>query len=186
MTLPESSAEWQNLVKDMGPLQGPFDWALCLGSLRQGESLRFTPLGNLVQAFCEYGDAESRTALSRLAGELLTRARAELNFDIRAELPHGFQSGRPLTFASLVADQAGKGPEFWGRHLASAYDSIPMVPELAEQALSLLEPVTGKRVLLTTLVLDRPDLASTCVHLLKSQGAEWVGLLSLARDGCRG
>jgi len=161
---------------------GPFDWALSLGPRRRPKHARLTALGELVEAWRTYGDADAQSALSRLALELLQRAETELEFDFRTELPLGFESGKHFTFAELVGDRPGDRGGFWERCLASSYKETPALPEVAEACLGCYGPVAQQRVLLTTLVYDAPDLASTCVHLLKSRGALWVGLLALAAD----
>jgi hypothetical protein len=185
VTLPENSAQWQAVMAGLGSQGGPFDWALSMGPLRRTNT-RLTALGQLVEAWRIYGDADAQSALSQLAHGLLQRAESELGFNFRTELPSGFESGTRFTFAELTGDRPGNRVDFWDRRWASSYKVTPALPEVAESCLACQGPVGQQRVLLTTLVYDAPELASTCVHLLKSNGAAWVGLLALAADVRRG
>jgi hypothetical protein len=179
-TVPETEAEWEKLVQGLSSPEGPFDWSLCLGPRLRPGSGRPTVLGSLIDAYRHFEDEESGKALKRLAGGLLDRASAELGFDILAELPSGFESGKVHSFAELAAESESNHSNLWLRHLASAYTALPADAEVSDLALGLSRPVTGKRVLLTTLIYDRPELTSACVHLLRAHGASWVGLLALA------
>ena len=180
VTLPETTDEWQSLLSGMGPLPGPFDWSLSLGPMREGKRGRHSRLGSIVNAWQHYGYDEARQACARLALELAKRAQAQLEFDLWAELPHGFESGEPLSFAALFPEPVCA--DLWERAWASSYDTLPAQADVWDHALRLRVPVAGKRVLLSTPVFDRPELASGCVHLLKAHGATWVGLLALASD----
>lgn len=180
VTLPETTEEWQSLLSGMGPLPGPFDWSLSLGPMHEGKRGRHSRLGSIVNAWQHHGYDEARQACARLAHELANRARAQLEFDLWAELPHGFESGEPLSFVELVPEHGSA--DLWERSWASSYDTLPTQADVWEHALRLRVQVTGKRVLLSTPVFDRPELASGCVHLLKADGAAWVGLLALASD----
>lgn len=182
VTVPATEAEWQRILDAVSTLEGPYDWALCLGPLCTGRGRRLTSLGKLIEAWRMYDYAESREALSRLACRLLNQAVAHPGFDMRIELPWGYESGTPVTLAELLDLEVPDPEEFWGRQMASTYNTLPAHPELADRALRVRAHVTGRRVLLTTLVHDRPELASACSHLLRSHGATWVGLLALADD----
>lgn len=180
VTLPETPAQWQTLLSGRGPVEGPFDWSLSLGLMRTGRGRRLTPLGHLVEAWRVHAYPEAQEALAKLSREFLERVHAEFHFDLQAELPHGFESGTPASFAELAGEPAS--PELWHLGWASSYEKLPVLADVSERALALAAPVRGRSVLLTTPVFDRPELASGCVHLLRAQGAEWVGLLALASD----
>jgi hypothetical protein len=137
-----------------------------------------------VEAWRQHDYEEARQALARLADELLQRAQAEVGFDLWTELPQGFASGTPFTFAGLVPEFAAT--ELWTLGWASSYETLPAAADVCDRALRLCRPVSGQRVLLTTVVYDRPELASGCVHRLKAEGALWVGMLALASEALHG
>lgn len=180
VTLPEDVAQWQSLLSGMGPVPGPFDWSLCFGPLRAGRRARVTGLGHVVEAWRGHDYPDAKEALARLAREVVRRAHEEYAVDLWSELPVGFDSGTPLTVASLVTEPASS--ELWNLRWASSCENLPAQSNVWDHALQLTVPVQGRRVLLTTPVFDRPEVASGCVHLLRAQGAAWVGLIALATD----
>ncbi len=180
VTLPEDESQWQQLLSNMGPVEGPFDWSLVLGAMRSGRRARLTHLGHIVEAWRCHAYVDARSALAKLAGEFVQRAHAELAVDLWAELPLGFASGEPLTVTGLVSEP--EATDLWSLGWASSYEKMPPQSDVWDHALRLTRPVAGKRVLLTTPVFNRPDVASGCVHLLRGNGAAWVGLFALASD----
>ena len=180
VTLPEDEAGWQELLESAGPVDGPFDWSLTLGPMRQARRQRLTLLGHILEAWRCHAYGEARTALSRLAHEFVQRAYDELAVDLWTELPQGFDSGAPFTVAGLVGEP--NATDLWTLGWASSYDKLPAHSEVWDHALRLTAKVEGKRVLLTTPMLQGTEIASGCVHLLRSQGAAWVGLFAFATD----
>lgn len=180
VTLPETPAEWESLLSNRGPVDGPFDWSLTLGPMRTKRNGRLTKLGHVIEAWRVHAYSDAREALARLAHEFLERAHSEFHFDLQGDLPRGFESGRMLSFADLLEDSPLT--ELWRLDWASSYEQWPAQAEVADRALSVAVPVRDRRVLLTTPLYDRAEVASSCVHLLRAQGAEWVGLLALATD----